>query len=132
MGSNTQEFVESMRNEFRLKQESAESTYEVSNEKDRTIIEFEDMSIGKALFDPNGGRCGGNGTRGGSMIGKGSGWLAKRSIVSNEGCCSGGLAKVKMELGEVESKVEELTLGCSRDSLGRILVEQLEKVVENQ
>ncbi|GKE70676.1 hypothetical protein Tco_1528748 [Tanacetum coccineum] len=36
--------------------------------------------------------CGGNGGRGGSMETRGGGWLAKRSIVSNEGCGGGGLA----------------------------------------
>ncbi|GJR29227.1 hypothetical protein Tco_1105459 [Tanacetum coccineum] len=44
----------------------------------------------KALFDPNGGRCSGNGGRGGSMTRRGGGWLAKRSIESNDDC--GGLA----------------------------------------
>nr|GEY62345.1 hypothetical protein [Tanacetum cinerariifolium] len=48
--------------------------------------------MGKELFDPNGERCGGNGGIGSSMMGRGDGWLAKRSIVSNEGCGSGGLA----------------------------------------
>nr|GEW16112.1 hypothetical protein [Tanacetum cinerariifolium] len=46
----------------------------------------------KALFEFNGGRCGGNGRRGGSMTRRGSSWLATRSIVSNEGCGSGELA----------------------------------------
>ncbi|GJW85117.1 hypothetical protein Tco_0158262 [Tanacetum coccineum] len=50
------------------------------------------VKIGKDLFDPKGGRCGGNGGRGGSMAGRGGGWLAKRLIVSNEGCGGGGLA----------------------------------------
>ncbi|GJX56720.1 hypothetical protein Tco_0286617 [Tanacetum coccineum] len=44
------------------------------------------------LFDPNSEICGGNGGRGGSMAGRGGGWLAKRSIVSNEGCGGGRLA----------------------------------------
>ncbi|GKC93802.1 hypothetical protein Tco_1159244 [Tanacetum coccineum] len=35
-------------------------------------------------------RCSGNGGRGGSMTGRGGGWLAKRSIVSNKGCGDGG------------------------------------------
>ncbi|GJV96869.1 hypothetical protein Tco_1548446 [Tanacetum coccineum] len=48
--------------------------------------------MGKAVFDPKGGRCGGNGERGGSMAGRGGGWLAKRSIVLNKGCGGGGLA----------------------------------------
>nr|GEV26642.1 ribonuclease H-like domain-containing protein [Tanacetum cinerariifolium] len=46
--------------------------------------------MGKTLFDPNGERCDGNDGRGGSMAGRGGGWLAKCSIVSNAGC--GGLA----------------------------------------
>nr|GEV22659.1 hypothetical protein [Tanacetum cinerariifolium] len=40
----------------------------------------------KGLLDPNGRSCGGKGGRGGSMMGRGDGWLAKRSIISNEGC----------------------------------------------
>ncbi|GJX40722.1 hypothetical protein Tco_0255712 [Tanacetum coccineum] len=76
--------------------------------------------MGKALFDANGGRCGGNGGRGGSMVGRGGGWLAKRSIVLNKGCCGGGLAirggrsssesKKKVEMVPVEERsiVEEL------------------------
>ncbi|GJW90935.1 hypothetical protein Tco_0168488 [Tanacetum coccineum] len=35
-------------------------------------------------------RCGDNGGRGGSMTGRGGGWLAKRSIVSNEDYGVGG------------------------------------------
>ncbi|GKG47617.1 hypothetical protein Tco_0507102, partial [Tanacetum coccineum] len=46
----------------------------------------------KAFIDPNDRRCDGNGGRGGSMAGKGGGWLAKRSILSNEGCGGSGLA----------------------------------------
>nr|GEU38887.1 hypothetical protein [Tanacetum cinerariifolium] len=45
-----------------------------------------DDIVGKALFEFNGERCGGNGRRDGSMTGRGSDWLAKHSIVSNEGC----------------------------------------------
>ncbi|GJY52772.1 hypothetical protein Tco_0444436 [Tanacetum coccineum] len=50
------------------------------------------ITMGKELFDSNGGRCGSNGGRGGSMTERGGGWLAKHSIVSNEGCGGGGLA----------------------------------------
>nr|GEU71488.1 reverse transcriptase domain-containing protein [Tanacetum cinerariifolium] len=75
----------------------------------------------KALFDPNGGRCGGNGGRGGSMTGRGDGWLAKHLIVSNEGCGDDGLAVVMVPVKE-KSKVEELTYGCSRDDPGRFRV----------
>ncbi|GKG21684.1 hypothetical protein Tco_0384279, partial [Tanacetum coccineum] len=87
---------------------------------------------------PKGGRCGGNGGKGGSMGGRGDGWLAKRSIVSNKGCGSGRLAvhggrssskskkgfvwKVKMVPVEERSMVEELFWECSRDDLGRFLV----------
>ncbi|GJU04953.1 hypothetical protein Tco_1121383 [Tanacetum coccineum] len=48
--------------------------------------------MGKELFDPNSEICGDNGGRGSSMVGRGGGWLAKRSIVSNKGCGGGGLA----------------------------------------
>nr|GFB18288.1 hypothetical protein [Tanacetum cinerariifolium] len=47
------------------------------------------MRIGKGLFDPSNGRCGGKGGKGGSMAGSEGGWLAKRSIESNDG--HGGL-----------------------------------------
>nr|GEU30440.1 hypothetical protein [Tanacetum cinerariifolium] len=50
--------------------------------------------MGKALFEHNGERCGSKGGRGGFMTGRGGGWLAKRSIVSNEGCGGGGLVSV--------------------------------------
>ncbi|GJU85646.1 hypothetical protein Tco_1293192 [Tanacetum coccineum] len=46
---------------------------------------------GNGLLGPNGGSYGGKGGRGGSMAGRGGGWLAKRSIVSNEGRGGGGL-----------------------------------------
>ncbi|GJR99497.1 hypothetical protein Tco_0316006 [Tanacetum coccineum] len=46
---------------------------------------------GNGLLGPNDGSCGGKGGRGGSMSGRGGGWLAKRSIVSNEGRGGGGL-----------------------------------------
>ncbi|GKG06928.1 hypothetical protein Tco_0329897 [Tanacetum coccineum] len=80
------------------------------------------------MFDPKGGRCGRNGGRGGSMVGRGDGWLAKRLIVSNEGCGGGGLAihdakrfvwKVEMMPMEERSMVENLFWECSRDDLGR-------------
>ncbi|GJX39948.1 hypothetical protein Tco_0254938 [Tanacetum coccineum] len=60
--------------------------------KTYSLAEMDISWMGKVLFDPNGGRCGGNGGRSGSMMVRGGGWLAKRSIVSNEGCGSGGLA----------------------------------------
>ncbi|GJV00298.1 hypothetical protein Tco_1329568 [Tanacetum coccineum] len=47
--------------------------------------------MGKRLLGPNGGIYGGKGGRGGFMAGKGIGWLAKRSIMSNEGLGGGGL-----------------------------------------
>ena len=37
-GSNQQDLVESLHNEFRLNQEAAQSAYKVMKEKDRTII----------------------------------------------------------------------------------------------
>ncbi|GJX67976.1 putative nucleotidyltransferase, ribonuclease H [Tanacetum coccineum] len=46
---------------------------------------------GKGLLNSNDGSCGGKGRRGGSMAGRGGGWLAKRSMVSNEGRGGGGL-----------------------------------------
>nr|GEV71519.1 hypothetical protein [Tanacetum cinerariifolium] len=48
------------------------------------------VSIGKGLLGPRGGRCGGNGRRGGSMDGKGGGCFAKRSIDLNDGRGGGG------------------------------------------
>ncbi|GJV17669.1 hypothetical protein Tco_1362992 [Tanacetum coccineum] len=58
------------------------------------FIIFSNVPIctGKGLLGPNGGSCGGKGGRGGSMMGRGGGWLAKRSIVLNEGCGGGRLA----------------------------------------
>ncbi|GKB95545.1 hypothetical protein Tco_0981682, partial [Tanacetum coccineum] len=47
--------------------------------------------MGKGLLGPKGGSCGGKGGRGGSIAGKGGGWLAKRSIISNDGRSGGGL-----------------------------------------
>ncbi|GJU34550.1 hypothetical protein Tco_1182904 [Tanacetum coccineum] len=47
--------------------------------------------MGKGLLGPKGESCGGKGGRGGSMAGRGSGWLAKCSIVSNDGLGRGGL-----------------------------------------
>ncbi|GKA14396.1 hypothetical protein Tco_0694042 [Tanacetum coccineum] len=68
----------------------------------------------KSLFELNGGSCGGNGGRGGSMTGRGGGWLAKRLIVSNEGCGGGG------------------SVVHSGRSLRRVLVGLLAKAVETQ
>ncbi|GJZ79808.1 hypothetical protein Tco_0644645 [Tanacetum coccineum] len=45
----------------------------------------------KGLLGPKGGSCGGKCGRGGSIAGRGGGWLAKRSIVSNDGRGGGGL-----------------------------------------
>ncbi|GJZ95195.1 hypothetical protein Tco_0667398 [Tanacetum coccineum] len=41
--------------------------------------------MGKRLLGPNGRSYGGKDGRGSSMAGRGSGWLAKRSIMSNDG-----------------------------------------------
>nr|GEX12557.1 hypothetical protein [Tanacetum cinerariifolium] len=61
--------------------------------------------MGKRLLGYNGGSCGGKGGRGGSMAGKSDGWLAKRSIVLNEGL--GGCGLVVRGGGEViESRVD--------------------------
>ncbi|GJZ36394.1 hypothetical protein Tco_0582585 [Tanacetum coccineum] len=70
--------------------------------------------MGKGLLGPNDGSYGGKGRRGGSMAGRGDGWLAKRSIVSNEGCGRGGL----VVLGGKSSTIGEDCLdGC--DGAGR-------------
>ncbi|GJW71362.1 hypothetical protein Tco_0128279 [Tanacetum coccineum] len=45
----------------------------------------------KGLLDPNGGRCGGKGRRGGSMARSGEGWLTERSIESNDSRGGGGV-----------------------------------------
>nr|GEW07828.1 hypothetical protein [Tanacetum cinerariifolium] len=47
--------------------------------------------MGKGLLGPNGGSCGDKGGRDGSMAGRGGGWLAKCSIMSNEGLGGVGL-----------------------------------------
>ncbi|GJW63977.1 putative polyprotein [Tanacetum coccineum] len=54
-------------------------------------LHAEIMRSGKALLGPNSRSCGGKGGRGGFMAGRGGGWLAKCSIVSNEGRGGGGL-----------------------------------------
>ncbi|GKA11466.1 hypothetical protein Tco_0691012 [Tanacetum coccineum] len=46
--------------------------------------------MGKGLLGPKGGSCGGIGGRGGSIAGRGGGWLAKHSIVLNDGRGGGG------------------------------------------
>ncbi|GJW72000.1 hypothetical protein Tco_0128917 [Tanacetum coccineum] len=66
-------------------------------------------------------RSSGNGGRGGSMAGRGGGWLAKHSIVSNEGCGGGRLA-VMMVPVEERSRVEQLFWECSRGDLVRFPV----------
>ncbi|GKB98689.1 hypothetical protein Tco_0984826 [Tanacetum coccineum] len=79
------------------------------------------VRTGKGLLGPNGGRCGSIGGRGGSMAGRGDGWLAKRSIVSNEGCGGGGLTvrggkssnKPKNGCGDVGG-VEKISLTGSK------------------
>ncbi|GJW07071.1 hypothetical protein Tco_1569494 [Tanacetum coccineum] len=55
------------------------------------VVEDKPYFLTEGLLGPNGGRCGGIGRRGGSMAGRGGGWLAKRSIILNEGCSGGGL-----------------------------------------
>nr|GEU64115.1 hypothetical protein [Tanacetum cinerariifolium] len=80
----------------------------------------------KVLLSPNGGRCGGNGRRGGSMAGRGGGWLANRLIVSNEGCDGGGLVVCGGRfLSESKNSGEEVKGGrvfweCLRDNLVRL------------
>ncbi|GKB99558.1 ankyrin repeat-containing protein [Tanacetum coccineum] len=84
---------------------------------------------GNGLFNPNGGRCAGKGGRGGSMAGNGGGWLAKRSIVSNEGCGGGGLAvfggksSSKSNNGACGGEVNGrgVVLGVFKSLLGEIL-----------
>ncbi|GKD85502.1 hypothetical protein Tco_1356656 [Tanacetum coccineum] len=71
--------------------------------------------MGKGLLDPNGGRCGGKGGRGGSMAGGGEGWLAKRSIESNDGRRGGGLV---VRGGEVNGR--GVVLGVFKSLLGEI------------
>ncbi|GJR54090.1 hypothetical protein Tco_1404611 [Tanacetum coccineum] len=61
----------------------------------------------KGLLDLNGGRCGGIGGRGGSMARRGGGWLARRSIVSKEGC-SGGRLVVRGGKSSSELKNREI------------------------
>ncbi|GJV26967.1 hypothetical protein Tco_1383415 [Tanacetum coccineum] len=48
--------------------------------------------MGRGLLGPNSRSCGGKGGKGGSMAGRGGGWITKRSIESKEGYGSGGLA----------------------------------------
>nr|GEV52387.1 reverse transcriptase domain-containing protein [Tanacetum cinerariifolium] len=48
----------------------------------------------ECLACPKGGSCGGKGGRGGSITERGGGWLAKRSIVSNDGRGGGGLVVI--------------------------------------
>nr|GEV20721.1 hypothetical protein [Tanacetum cinerariifolium] len=93
----------------------------------------------KVLLSPNGGRCGGNGRRGGSMAGRGGSWLANRLIVSNEGCGGGGLVSVGVVMVPVvkKLKVEELFWECLRDNLvrfsdgeaGRVLTKQQDRTL---
>ncbi|GKB28809.1 hypothetical protein Tco_0868210 [Tanacetum coccineum] len=63
--------------------------------------------MGKGLLDLNGGRCGGKGRRGGSMVGSGEGWLIERSNESNDSRGGGGVVVhggvFKSLLGEIPS-----------------------------
>ncbi|GJX55769.1 hypothetical protein Tco_0285666 [Tanacetum coccineum] len=69
--------------------------------------------------------CAGKGGRGGSMVGSGGGWLAKHSIVSNEGCGGAVLAVLGGKSsngacgGEVNSR--GVILGVFKSLLGEIL-----------
>ncbi|GKC27739.1 hypothetical protein Tco_1035033 [Tanacetum coccineum] len=65
--------------------------------------------MGKALFNPIGGRCGGIGGRGGSMKGRGGDWLAKRSIVSNEVMAVADWRSVVVDL-RVKQKMGEVVM----------------------
>ena len=44
-GSNPLEFGDVMQNEFQLKWEAAQSSYEVTKEKDRTMMKLEEMKF---------------------------------------------------------------------------------------
>ncbi|GJX95561.1 hypothetical protein Tco_0351359 [Tanacetum coccineum] len=94
--------------------------------------------MGKGLLRPNNVSCGGNGSRGGSMARRGSGWLAKHSIVSNEGCGGRGLVVLGGSkliaigedclngydgAGEGEEKEVEMQLGLMEEPFGSRLEE---------
>ncbi|GKA47077.1 hypothetical protein Tco_0739960 [Tanacetum coccineum] len=78
--------------------------------------------MGKGLLGPNGKSCGGKGRRCGSMAVRGSGWLAKHSIVSNEVLGSGGLV-VRGGGGEVIGS--GVNFGVIKSSSGEILDETM-------
>ncbi|GJR20097.1 hypothetical protein Tco_0968624, partial [Tanacetum coccineum] len=88
------------------------------------------------MLDPNGGRCGSNGGRGGSMAGRCGGWLAKSSIVSNEGCDVERLAvhrgrivwKVVMVPVAEKLRVKDLFWVCLRDDSERFPVRQEDRL----
>ncbi|GJU84891.1 hypothetical protein Tco_1292437 [Tanacetum coccineum] len=71
----------------------------------------------KELLGSKGGSCSGKGGRRGSMVGRGGGWLAKCSIVSNEGLGGGGLV-VREGGGEVIGS--GVDLGVIKSSSGEI------------
>nr|GEU73267.1 hypothetical protein [Tanacetum cinerariifolium] len=84
------------------------------------------VGIGKGLFDPKGGSCGGKGRRRGFMAGRGGGWLSKCSIVSNKGLGGGGFV-VRGECldgcdGAYGGEVKEsgVNLGVIKSSSGEI------------
>ncbi|GJV25441.1 hypothetical protein Tco_1378136 [Tanacetum coccineum] len=55
------------------------------------VVEDEPHFFAKVVDDHLRRSYGGKGGRGGSMTGRGGGWLAKRLMVLNEGCGGGGL-----------------------------------------
>ncbi|GJU70164.1 hypothetical protein Tco_1256423 [Tanacetum coccineum] len=69
---------------------------------------------GKGIIRSQCRSCGGNSGRGGSMSGRGGGWLAKCSIVLNEGVGGGGLVVrgevigSGVELGVIKSSSDEI------------------------
>ncbi|GJZ56002.1 hypothetical protein Tco_0611195 [Tanacetum coccineum] len=86
------------------------------------------MSMGKGLLDSNGGRCSGKGGEVVPWREVVGGWLAKRSIKSNDGHGGGGLvirgeerivSTVVMVLVEEKSMVEEFSWECLRIFLVR-------------
>ncbi|GJV29265.1 hypothetical protein Tco_1385713 [Tanacetum coccineum] len=109
-----------------------------SSESNEGVTRGHRVSMGNGLLGPNDGSCGGKGGRGGSIAGSGGGWLAKSSIVSNEGYGDGGFVvrggKYSSELnngGEVngggvglgvfKSLLEEIPGETIRESDGEII-----------
>nr|GFA30647.1 hypothetical protein [Tanacetum cinerariifolium] len=81
----------------------------------------------KGLLGLKGRSCGGKGGRGGSMAGRGGGWLAKHLIVLNDGLGGGGLivygggGEVKggrVDLGVVNSLLGEIPRDVMREKGG--------------